>query len=241
MIKTKIIYNSSIPATVELAEQYHACKNTNWRYLAYRDLNGLFKKHVVGNVALDYGSGTGISAEFLHNHGFKVTGVDINPDMLKSAKKNTQNINFERINSNDIFVENTYDLIFSSFVLEEIPTIEKIISYLKVANIALKDNGVFVAVTGNLTITRNNFLTVLATSDRSTLKSGDMCTTYMHELNIEFKDYYWTLTDFKYAFAESKFAIAEIHFPLGKKEENIPWRDELYESPYVILVAKVSR
>ena len=106
------------------------------------------------------------------------------------------------------------------------------------ANVALKKNGVFVALAGNTAITKNDFLTMVVRSS-APLKSGDLYKTYMCEFNMEFNDYYWTLADFQYAFFEAGFNIKEIHFPLGKKEDNIPWRDELYESPYIILVSAI--
>jgi SAM-dependent methyltransferase len=241
MSESKEIYNSSIPATEDVAKFYHKSKYGFSRYLAYREVRRFFKKYVDGNDVLDYGSGTGISIEFLQNQGFYTSGVDINPNMLNTAKANLKGVNLELIQPYTLFAENKYDLIFSSFVLEEIPTIDKIILYFKAANIALKDTGVLIVVTGNTAITRNDFLTRIIKPCPLLLNSGDMYKMYVHEFNIEFNDYYWTVDDFKLALAEANFDVKEIHFPLGKKEDNIPWVGELYESPYVNLVASVRR
>ena len=238
MLETKTTYDSSIPGTLERAEQYHKSKNSISRYLAYRDLNDLFAKYVTGKEVLDYGAGTGISTEFLRQQGFNVTGVDINAKMLKLARRN-RDINFYQIEPYSIFAKDKYDLIFSSFVLDEVPTLEKIILYFKAAKAALKKDGVFIMVTGNAEVTKEDFLTIEIDACSYPPCSGDIRKIYVPEFGIEFHDYYWTRADYNNALNKAGLELKEIHYPLGKPEDDIPWRDELYESPYIILVAAV--
>jgi ubiquinone/menaquinone biosynthesis C-methylase UbiE len=72
---------------------------------------------------LDAGSGAGIpSAKFLSEKGFKVTGIDLSDKMLTMARKNVPNVEFIKMDINDmIFEENTFDGIVSVYTLFHIP------------------------------------------------------------------------------------------------------------------------
>ncbi len=69
------------------AESYSKLEFPNTYYLAYRDLPEIISTHVKGDLAVDFGCGTGRSTRFLKDLGFKVVGIDIAADMLEIAKK----------------------------------------------------------------------------------------------------------------------------------------------------------
>src|ERR1035438_923784 len=63
---------------LEFANTYH---------LAFRDLPEIFRAHVKGTAALDFGCGTGRSTRFLRELGFDPVGVDISEEMIFRARE----------------------------------------------------------------------------------------------------------------------------------------------------------
>jgi len=118
---------------------------------------------------------------------------------------NLCSINWWRYNFQDCtdnllpFSNKTFDLIFSSFVLFEIPTIDGIKAYLSEAERTLKDNGIFIGITGSEHLYsaskkwihfENNF------PENKNAKSGDLVKLMLHSIQTEFTDYYWTEEDY---------------------------------------------
>lgn len=234
------IYSSLQEKSQNIASEYTKTVKSISRYLAYRDIPSIIQKYVSGNKALDFGSGTGISSQFLHSLGLDVTGCDISQEMLKQAKINYPPIPFFLLQNGEIPSEDSaYDLVFSSFVLFEISSKEGILKYLNEAARVLKKGGIFLAITGSDTMFSHQGI-IYGTDfpENKHLKSGDLAKVLLNDIGIEFTDYYWTSEDWHHFFKESPFTLLETHHPLGKREEPYPWIDELTHSPYLILVAR---
>lgn len=122
-----------------------------YRYLAYRDIPKIIKKYLQGGAALDYGSGTGYSTQFVSQLGFDVVGVDLNKDMIQEAQRQLPNLSFYPIEYGRIpFKDATFDLVFSSFVLLEISSEQDMINYLLEAKRVLKQSSsLFIGITGS--------------------------------------------------------------------------------------------
>jgi predicted TPR repeat methyltransferase len=69
------------------AEAYSKLEFANTYYLAFRDLPEIFRVHVRGTTALDFGCGTGRSTRFLRGQGFEPVGVDIAAEMVAKARE----------------------------------------------------------------------------------------------------------------------------------------------------------
>jgi SAM-dependent methyltransferase len=67
------------------AVAYSKLEFANTYHLAFRDLPEIFRTHVKGTAALDFGCGTGRSTRFLRGLGFDPVGVDISEEMLARA------------------------------------------------------------------------------------------------------------------------------------------------------------
>src|SRR5579872_7439933 len=106
-----IVYHSIQDKTDDLANAYAETDQLSHRYLAYRDIPKFIKQYVKGDQALDYGTGTGISADFLHNLGFNVIGVDINSCMLEKARESFPYLQFSDLKK--FLPHAQFDLIFS--------------------------------------------------------------------------------------------------------------------------------
>jgi hypothetical protein len=53
-----------------------------------------------------------------------------------------------------------------------------------------------------------------------------------------FEDYYWHELDYITCFQNSGLEILKILYPLGEKEDEISWRDELSHPPFVVFIAQ---
>ncbi|APJ03683.1 class I SAM-dependent methyltransferase [Silvanigrella aquatica] len=237
-------HNSYISGAEKSTEDILIYSNTNnllSRYLAFRDIPFLLNKYVKGKNVLDFGCGLGYSTEFIHNLNYNVTGVDIDQEMLKQSKINFPHIHFHKINNNMSFIEsNSFDLIFSSFVLFEISSAEKMVNYFKEWKRLLKENGAIIAITGSeyaYMISKNFLLYNNKYPENENLKSGKIVKALDNNAKIEFSAYYWTENDYKQCVKESGLHLKKFYYPLGKKEEPFQWQDELSSSPYLILVA----
>ncbi|MFW9825856.1 MAG: class I SAM-dependent methyltransferase [Candidatus Thorarchaeota archaeon] len=69
------------------------------KYLFDENLRDLNENHMYmedSSLILDLGCGTGFSSEILIDHGFRVVGIDILPDMLMKAREKKKNLNHLR-------------------------------------------------------------------------------------------------------------------------------------------------
>lgn len=236
-------YLSEKDKSTDVAEKYHNnTLSSPHRYLAYRDIPYLIEKHVLGKTALDYGAGTGISSQFLLNLGFQVSGVDKSHEMLKQAKIHCPLVPFYSIENDCIpLVSQSFDLVFSSFVLLEMKSTIEFAKYLGEAKRIMKPNGTFIAVTGSEKFYSQNWLPFKTDyPENKNLKSGNRVKIGIIESNMEFTDFYWTETDYRMFFENAGFSLIEILYPLGKATEPFPWKDEKNTPPFVIFVAKIA-
>lgn len=234
------IYHSQDDKSNEQATEYSKTYQSLSRYLAYRDIPSFIAQYVHGKESLDYGAGTGFSTQFLQEEGLHVTGVDISKEMLGQAIVNCPGTPFHLIQNESIPVmSETYDLIFSSFVLFELASEKEILKYLEEAKRVMKNDGVFLALTASQDAYSKDWL-IYNTNypENKNLKSGDLAKAYDRGANIEFMDYYWTEADYRRLFKQAGFQLIEVHYPVGKESEPYPWKDEKTNSPFVVLVAK---
>jgi len=234
------IYHSQNDKSNEQAAGYSKTYQSLSRYLAYRDIPSFIAQYAHGKESLDYGAGTGFSTQFLQEQGLHVTGVDISKEMLAQAIVNCPDTSFHLVQNESIPVASeTYDLIFSSFVLFELASEKEILKYLEEAKRVMKNDGVFLALTASQDAYSKDWL-IYNTNypENKNLKSGDLAKAYDHGANIEFMDYYWTEADYRRLFKQAGFQLIEVHYPVGKESEPYPWKDEKTSSPFVVLVAK---
>lgn len=100
---------------------------------------------------LDIGCGTGHFLYYLEKKGYThFLGIDISPQQVDFCRENVS----KKVKVADAFEylkekKNTYDAIVANDLLEHIPK-EEIIAFLKLANTALKEKGVFLIRTPNM-------------------------------------------------------------------------------------------
>lgn len=236
-----VVYHSEDEKSAEVALEYNKTTGSLSRYLCYRDLPYYFEKYVKGNQTLDYGSGTGISTQYLVDHKFDVTGVDVSLEMIIQAKEKLPQVSFRLIEQEMIPARNeSFDLVFSSYVFFEISNKQNITSYIKEAKRVMKDDGVFIAITGSKDAYSKDWQSFYVDfPENKNLQSGDLARVLLPDVNIEFVDYYWTEEDYQECFENAGMELVEMHHPLGH-ESTIPWKEERNSSPFVIFIAKKS-
>src|SRR5512140_249872 len=108
------------------AGAYAQLEFANTYYLAYRDLPEIFREHVAGTRALDFGCGTGRSTRFARQLGFNVTGVDIAGEMIAKARELDPQGDYRLVSDGALggFQSGTFDLVVSLFTFDNVPGLE---------------------------------------------------------------------------------------------------------------------
>lgn len=233
-------WDSQGEKSIEQAIEYFKKADHASNYLAYRDIPNLIEKYVQGDHTLDYGAGTGISTQFLLAQNLKVVGVDISPEMLSQAIIHCPETDFHVINDGIVPADSqTYDLVFSGYVLFEIGSEEEMVSHLQEANRVMKDDGVFIALTGSEHMYSKTWYGYNTDyPENKNLKSGDLAKIRLCDADMDYIDFYWTEDDYRHFFETAGFEILEMHYPLGQDSEPFPWIDERTVSPFLIVVAR---
>ena len=226
-------------------------------YLAFRDVPQLihrYMKHPQGQKikALDFGCGTGVSARYLKTlgglfeQGIDVEGVDINQEMLRLAIEEDPHSIYHRMQEHKIPVpDGTYDLVFSTFVLFEFATKEKMQRALEEVKRVMKPGALFIAATGSAeSYDRSNQWVSLNVDfpQNDQLKSGDLGRVdfILGEERLTFQNYYWKENDYLEVFRKAGLICHQTHRPLGYIEEENAltwrWKNETSVSPYYVFV-----
>jgi SAM-dependent methyltransferase len=100
--------------------------------------------------ALDYGSGTGRSSQFLRELGARVLGVDNDIEMVQKASFLNPDLEFRLVEDSKIpSPDSTFDAALSSFVHVMIPTREEMQNIAQEVSRVLKPSGSYVILPAN--------------------------------------------------------------------------------------------
>ena len=215
-------------------------EGTSW--LSFRDVPLLIEKYVQGKTTLDYGCGAGRSTRFLRSLGLDPIGMDISSSMLEQARLLDSENRYVQIDSGKIPApNNTYDLVFSSHVFLVLPTKEDIAKILTDLFRVLRDNGIFIVITGSeeLHSRKMNWLSYNTDFPENThLASGSLTKIQNKIVGTIFYDYNWLDNDYQKLFQENGFELLETHHPFGTYEDGYEWKSELEHSPFSIYVLR---
>ncbi|MGE5335384.1 MAG: class I SAM-dependent methyltransferase [Nitrososphaerota archaeon] len=74
------------------------------------------------DAVLDVGTGSGVFAEEFVRRGLKLTGIDVNPDMIAAARQYVPSAQFQEAPADaQPFDAGAFDLVFLGHVLHEVP------------------------------------------------------------------------------------------------------------------------
>jgi SAM-dependent methyltransferase len=118
-----------------------------------------------GERILDLGCGTGHLTAKIAETGAHVVGVDRSPEMIRQAKKKYPSLRFEVMDAREIFLDGTFDAVFSNATLHWIMEPERAIAGIRKS---LRPGGRFVAEFGG----RGNTGELITAVQRSCQKLG---------------------------------------------------------------------
>ena len=211
-------------------------------YLAFRDLPVLFTKHVAGKRALDFGCGTGRSTRFLRKLGFETIGIDVAEKMVQRARESDPTGEYRCISDGDLddFRDGTFDLVFSAFTFDNIPTrTHKVRLFTELARV-LAPTGRLVNVVSSPEIYLHEWASFSSKDfpENRQARCGDRVLIINTALTDRrpVTDILWPDADYRDVYSRAGLAVLEIHRPLGRPDEPYAWINETTIPPWTIYV-----
>jgi SAM-dependent methyltransferase len=224
------------------ADAYAQLEFANTYYLAYRDLPAIFREHVTGTRALDFGCGAGRSTRFARRLGFDVTGVDIAGEMIAKARELDPEGDYWLVTDGDLsgFEAGTFDLVLSLFTFDNVPGLETKARLFRDLGLLLKASGKMVSVVSSPDIYRHEWAS-FSTKDypaNRAARSGDVVriitTDFMDRRPME--DILWTDESYRDVYRQAGLETVSTYKPLANGDEPYAWINEMKIAPWVIYV-----
>lgn len=210
-------------------------------YLAFRDLPELFARHVSGKLALDFGCGAGRSTRFLKTLGFDTVGADISADMLKLARgRDSEGEYVQTDHSLNALGSRAFDMIFSAFTFDNIPTAEQKLTYFRELAEYLARGGRIVNLVSSPDIYTHEWasFTTKHFPENKQARSGDQVKIVMTDVEDTrpVVDVMWSDEAYGWIYAECGLNVIEKLAPLGRTDEPYSWKSETAVAPWTIYV-----
>jgi SAM-dependent methyltransferase len=228
----------------KLAGAYARLEFPGTYFLAYRDLPALFREHVRGTRALDFGCGAGRSTRFLRRHGFDALGVDISAEMIRNAHALDPEGDYRLVPDGDLSAlgDARFDLVFAAFPFDNLPGREGKAQSLRAIAERLAEGGRFVNLVSSTAIYVHEWVS-FTTRDypaNGSARDGDevlIVNTAIADRR-PVADIVWSDDAYRASYAESNLEPIAVHRPLGRDDEGIAWVNETRIAPWTIWVTK---
>jgi SAM-dependent methyltransferase len=228
------------------AEAYSKLEFANTYHLAFRDLPEIFRAHVKGTSALDFGCGAGRSTRFLRGLGFETVGVDISPEMISEACEIDPHGDYRLIPTDDLsgLPKEGFSLIQSAFTFDNIPGMDTKVRLFHDLRALLKPDGVIVNIVSAPEIYWNEWAS-FSTKDfpeNRDAKPGDpvkIITTDFEDRSPAV-DILWPHESYLEVYCRAQLEMVEMRKPLANGDEPYRWVSETRIAPWVIYVLRPS-
>lgn len=189
-----------------------------------------------GKTFLDFGSGTGRSAELLKSLGAsKVYGADHDKSMIAEAqKKASEGITFIAMDQTIPLQDSSVDGAISANVFIEIRTQGQMQSVCREVARVVKPQGAFVVMSTNPEAFGHDFKNFRYTRPEN-IKAGDLavCTVKSKGKTFDIQDTFWDEKTYRAALEGAGFEIEAVRYP--KAEDETKWEtDELRVAPFIV-------
>src|ERR1051326_580609 len=229
------------------ADAYAQLEFANTYYLAYRDLPEIFRQHVAGTRALDFGCGTGRSTRFAQRLGFEVTGVDIAGEMIAKARELDPAGDYRLVKDGDLrgLEAGPFDLVLSLFTFDNIPGVDTKVRLFRDLGLLLKGSGKLVSVVSSPEIYRHEWAS-FSTKDypeNLAARSGDVVRIITTDFSDSrpMEDILWTDESYREVYRQAGLEIVSTYKPLANGDEPYTWINETKIAPWVIYVLTRAR
>ena len=210
-------------------------------------------EHYVGDLSdkkvLDLACGEGVSTRMLHDLGAKtVHGIDISEKQIELAKKQEMpGVTYEQMDcmNSDFVGEGGFDVVSGIMFIHYAKSKEQLHKVLKNVHLALKDDGVFYAMTVNPNLLKNGYEEYgIKITPQDKIEGGESLIE-LHDFDwnkfCEFKIHSWSKETYREIFESEGF---QIEWKDGVvSEEGINkygkefWQDFMDNPAYVIIKA----
>jgi len=135
-------------------------------------------------------------------------------------------------------LHSAFDLVFSSYVVLELPSRQALERLLSESVRVLKNNGHLIVITNTPEFYSGKWVSceVDFSENQGPLRSGQVVRVRLVPEGVELFDYFWSDRDYKEAFSKVGLRLLEEHRPLGRVDDPVEWRDEARLAPYVVYV-----
>lgn len=128
-----------------------------------------------------------------------------------------------------------------SFVTLEISTLDEISKIFTEIKRVLKSNELFICIHSAETFfeLQNRWISYFKDyPENNAPGSRQQLRIKILPIDLELLDFYWRNINICKCATNANLSLLEIHYPLGKDSDNIPWESEWNTSPYALFVFK---
>ena len=218
------------------AELYTHRDMQNTDLLAFRFVaeSGILRVRTV----LDLGCGAGRSTRFLKGLGNSAIGIDRDANMIAEARRHDATGDYRVVPRGSVFPmdDASFSAVFSSWMILEEGEEAEIIRILKECRRVLEADGDAIIVTNTPEFYGSRWLSCRVDHPENALplRSGQRVKATLLPEGVEVSDFFWSDSDYRRFFATAGFRVQDTHYPIGRKNDPLPWRNELTIAPYVI-------
>src|SRR5208283_2565241 len=202
------------------ADAYSKLEFANTYHLAFRDLPEIFRTHVKGVAALDFGCGTGRSTRFLRGLGFDPVGVDISAEMISRAREVDPKGDYRLMPDDEMSAlpHASFSLVQSAFTFDNIPGMENKVRLFRDLHSLLTPDGVLVNIVSAPEIYWNEWasFTTKDFPENREARAGDL----VRIITTDFKDrspavdILWPHGSYLEVYARAELGLLEMRKPL---------------------------
>jgi SAM-dependent methyltransferase len=229
------------------ADAYSKLEFANTYHLAFSDLPEIFRAHVKGTAALDFGCGTGRSTRFLRGLGFHPLGVDISEEMVLRAREADPQGDYRLIPGDDMSAlpRASFSLIQSAFTFDNIPGMETKVRLFRDLRALLEPDGILVNIVSAPEIYCNEWASFSTRNfpENRNARPGDpvkIITTDFEDRSPAV-DILWPHESYLETYARAGLELVEMRKPLAKGDEPYNWVSETRIAPWAIYALCKSR
>ena len=216
-------------------------------HLAFRDLPELLRDHAHGDLAVDFGCGTGRSTRLLDALGFRTVGLDISAEMVARARARDPRGDYRVIADGDFssIRPASVDLVLSAFTFDNIPGRDRKLRLFGGLQRLLRPHGRLVNIVSTPEMYTHEWVTFTTRAyvGNADARSGEIVRIVTNDYSDRrpVEDILFPDEDYRSVYRDADLELERIEKPLATGDEGIPWITETVVAPWAIYVLRPVR